>query len=128
MNSTRAALLQGAVDRQSGELFTMQPMTAADVNARRLAADNSRPAQDFTGVWVEPHVEMMRRPRTRPEGARHEISAGRPQVKFTATALPYAPALRDRITRQQTGERFEVAEIGGDGYGRTILSLTARGS
>jgi hypothetical protein len=127
----RALLLHGAVDRAAGESFTYQPYAAADPNAR-AAADGTRAAQVFTGVWVAPSVEANRRPRLDMgavrQGAMRQVSAGRPCVKLQAAALPYAAALGDRVLRALTGERWEVAAINSDGYGRIYLELTMRGS
>jgi hypothetical protein len=126
MNSTRAALMQGAVDRQAGEDILIEPMAApaGDVNARRVA-DGSRAACAVTGVWTAPQIEFARRPHEHVESRGHSLNATRPMVKIQTVLLPYALCLGDRVTRVATGERGETALVGSDGYGRTILSLTA---
>ncbi|HYD05898.1 MAG TPA: hypothetical protein VEC60_09235 [Reyranella sp.] len=139
MTPARAAMLHDAVDRQAAERFSILPTVAPygaahaggpweDVNARRLV-DPERSGMDFTGTWVAPRVPAERRPGLARDsgagGARREISAGRPCVKYSDGALPWRPQIGHQVTRLSTGERFEVAEIAGDGYGRTILLLTA---
>lgn len=131
MTPDRAARLHAAADRQFGELLTYQPMAAngGDVNGRPVS-DGARVAVTLTAIWVEPHVEGSRRPRldmsTVRQGGMRQVSAGRPAVKFSDGALPYPAQLGDRLQRLLTGEFFEVADIGGDGFGRTVLGLSAR--
>lgn len=131
MTPERLARLHEAVDRQSAETLTYQPMAAPSVNARP-AADPDRTVEDFAGIWSEPPVPAEQRPHldmaAARQGGMRRISAGRPTVKFADGALPYAARRGDRVLRPLTGERHEVADIAGDGYGRTILFLTARGS
>lgn len=127
MNSARAALLQGAIDRGFGEEILIEPRAASggDVNARRVA-DGERPAITVTGVWVAPQIEFARRPHTRVEGRNRDLSATRPTVKLQANAVPYALAIGDRVTRVATGERAEIAVVAFDGFGRLLLNLTAK--
>jgi hypothetical protein len=135
MNAARAAKLQGAVDDQVAESILIEPMTAPtlsgvpDVNARPVAVtDGSRPAVTVAGVWAEPQEEYARRPHGRSDVKNRDIAAQRPQVKIQAVLVPYALAVGDRLTRIATGQRYEAAIVGGDGYGRILVSLTARGS
>jgi hypothetical protein len=127
VNAARAALLQDAIDRQSGEDVLIEPMMPGiDANARPVP-DTARSPATITGVWSEGPVEASRRPHERVESRNRDSWATRPSVKFQADALPYALAVGDRITRVATGERCAVAVPTSDGFGRVIAFLTARG-
>ena len=129
MTPARAALLHGAVDRQSGESILIEPMTSSsgDVNARKVF-DTSRPMTTIIGQWVAPQIEFARRPHQRVEGRNRDVAATRPTVKFDQTLLPYGLVLGDRLTRVATGEKATASVVGSDGYGRTLVTLTAKGT
>lgn len=131
MNAARWQKMADAVDREAAETFIYQPMSAIDVNARPTA-DPGRAAQNLIAIWAAPSVESNRRPRldmaaTR-QGSARQVSSERPTIKFQTAALPYGPAIGDRVTRALTGEVLQVGEVNADGFGRTILGLTARSS
>lgn len=127
MNSARAALLQDAVDRQSGEDVLIEPMMApgGDVNVRRVP-DTGRAAMTITGVWSEPFTEYARRPHERAGARDRDVPAARPHVKFQTLLVPYELAVGDHVTRVATGEVYAAQSIGNDGFGRWMVGLTAR--
>jgi hypothetical protein len=127
LNPTRAALLQDATDRQSGEDVLVEPMTtgSAGVNGRPVA-DGARPAKTITAIWSEPFTEYARRPHERAQSHDRDVPSSRPHFKFQTGLLPYSLVIGDRVTRVATGERYAAQSIGADGFGRAMIGLTAR--
>lgn len=122
-----------AFDEMFGdEVFALSPRAAPpgsggrpDVNARRVA-DGSRPAFTFQGAFMSVaapgHLEGRRLPTNM---TRTAIAPG-PVIDAPRSAFEHLPREGDLVTRQATGEVFEVGKEITDADGRTVLHLIER--
>ena len=118
-------LSQPILDDHFGEVFTLEPRTRADPNGR-AAVDPTRLAQDFIGIWTDPHAIVQPANRTgHPKTEGEGFGDDKPSVDFTSAALPYDIVIGDLVTRQATGLRYAVSDIGKDGFTRSSAKLTA---
>ncbi|CUT12533.1 hypothetical protein BF49_3613 [Bradyrhizobium sp.] len=128
-NPFEQAALQtsAAVDSVFGELFTFTAMKATtDVDAPR-AADPDRQAFDAIGAYVA--VTSSFYPHARggvADDHAQKMVASQPLVSIDNANLRWVVVTGDRVTRQKTGEVFEISRPMPDGVKRTIFHLTAR--
>lgn len=106
-----ALVASGAVDTVFGELWDYAPMRSDDDNARG-SPDPDRAPLTITGAYIDPSMRAFGGP-TRTAGVRAEHpghASARPALNLDFTQLPFAPRHGDRVTRQETGETFKIAE------------------
>lgn len=126
MNPDRAARLHGAVDRDSGELFTFTGRKFAfDVDSPRVA-DSARPAFDVTGVWSGPSRTFYPHARGVSSDHAQQRIASKPSVKVDIALLSWSPVTGDLAVRQIDSSTYEIGEVLPDGFGRLVLMLTAK--
>jgi len=126
-NPERAAKLSAAMAKGFGGdfSFTARKLASADVNLPRVADDSRAP---FTAVGVYAGGSKVRHPAARGHASDHAqgeaISA--PRASFEDAALPWLPIEGDLCLRAETSETFAVARTLPDGFGRTLIYLTAK--
>lgn len=110
-----AAELNAAVNGLRGEGFRLLPMArATDVNAP-AAADPDRAILDFTATYDDPGtragsaVEGWQVATIRKGNPGH--TSDRPAVHAERSLFAVRPRQGDRLSRDATGEVFEIAEI-----------------
>lgn len=122
-----ASMTSAAVDFVYGELFTFTARAVAgDVDAPR-GPDASRPSFDATGGYIGPSSSLYPHARgsIADDHAQGDV-VSKPLVSVDNANLPWMPVTGDQVTRQKTGETFEIAKPLPDGVRRTIFRLTAR--
>ena len=114
------------------EVFALLPRAAPqgpggrpDVNARRVA-DLSRTAFAFRGAFMSVaspgHVQGRRMPA---DTTRTAVAPGA-TIDAPRSAFEHLPREGDLVTRQATGEVFEIGKEITDADGRTVLHLIER--
>lgn len=125
-NPERAAKLSAALAKGFGEDFTFTARKAqTDVNLPPVA-DPDRPQFTATGVFAGGSKE--RRPPARGYAADHAqgVVAAAPRASFEDATLPWTPTEGCLCLRVDTGDTFAVARTLPDGFGRTLIYLTAK--
>lgn len=113
------------IDGVFEEAFTIQPTSpppSGDRDARRIP---NGPAVPFLAVFSEEHVQRFPDARGHASSDAQQFGAGKTRVDFTTAALGFRPALNDVVTRAATSTLYLVADVGGNGFTRTCLVLTA---
>ncbi len=110
-----------ALDTIFGETITVTPMVKPSNG--RPGPDPNRAVTTVQGIFDEPSIQDFPAARGHAAASSHEFGTTKPQVEFTTDDVPYRIVIGDRITREN-GDRFEVADPGEDGFGRTVLKLT----
>lgn len=117
------------VDAVYSEGFLLEPMAhpvsgrVADVNARTVESAY-RPPVRFDGTWVAPGDLMNAHGRTKADSTTHQIAAEKPLIDAPETAFAQRPVERDRVTRIDTREVFEVAKVLPGDFGRLRIYVT----
>jgi len=128
VNAQRAAKLSAALARAFGEDFTFTARRVGDdedVNKPRVA-DASRSAFTVVGVFAGASKERFPNARGRAsDNAQGAVVSG-PRVTVEDVALPWLPRDGDTCVRGETGEVYSISRTVPDGFGRTLLYLTAR--
>jgi hypothetical protein len=123
------ALLEAAagatIDVPLEEPFTIQRAAAppADPNGRKTPSGSPVP---FSAVYSEPDVQRFPDARGHASSDAREFGAGKPRIDFPTASLPFRPVDTDLITRVATGVRYAISHVGGNGFTRTVLTLTAQ--
>lgn len=128
-HSDRSARLSAAVNRAFGEEFTFTARRFGidgDVNKPRVP-DASRP--EFIVVAAYAAGTKDRYPKAR--GGKTDddaigVAVSGPRVVVSDQDLPWRPVEGDLCFRVETGETFAVARPLADGFGRSVIYLTAK--
>lgn len=126
-NAIRAAKIASAVNRAFGEAFTfIARKQVDDVDLPRIA-DTSRPDFTINGSWNS--GAKVRVPRARGSNSDDQAQpavASSPRGDFAAADFQWTPSEGDLCRRHETGETFAVGRVVPNGFGRTIVYLTAK--
>lgn len=93
------------IDTYFGEDFTYQPMSHA---GGRYAADITRPPTDITAACYQVPVFSALVGKRTASNTVAEVSSSHIIIDLARGALPYAWKGKDRLTRTDTGEIFEI--------------------
>lgn len=126
-NADRAAKLSASLAKGFGEDFTFSARTVAgdDVNLPRVA-DTGRTTFTATGVYAGGSKE--RHPSARGYASDHAQAAitAAPRASFEDATLQWTPIEGDLCERVGTGDTYAVARTLPDGFGRTLVTFTAK--
>lgn len=122
-----AEVAGATVDVFAAEGFTLSPRKRPDDDANaRSVADPDRAEAAFRAIFVEPSERGFLDSRAHADSAASAIVSTKPAIDFPVSALLYAIAEGDRVTREKTGQAYDVAEVHPDGFGRVRATLNAR--
>lgn len=121
-----AQLASSAVDTIYGELFTFIAMKAGVDRGSPRIIDTSRAVFSVTAAFYDPSKSGFPHARgtANNQAQRHVITE--PFVSVDNDRLNWSAVTGDRVTRQKTGEQYEIARPMPDGVRRTIFVLTAK--
>jgi len=122
----RDAKLSGAIDKAFGEVFVLAGRRQiADVNLPR-EADPDRPLLQVVGTFDDPLSTIHPDARGYASDHAYQRAATKPIASIDDALLLWAPRDGDLLTRGFNGSVYEIARVQPDGYGRTVLTLTAK--
>lgn len=131
VNSTpfaaRSLRLSNSLEKAFGETFSFEPfMKADDVNGRRTP-DPSRAAFVSRGIFEAPSQSQTPTARgAMQDDLAHAVAASFPSVLVNDANLTWLPRPGDKVTRDFDGNFYEVSRTYPNGFGSTVVQLTAK--
>ncbi|HWL06730.1 MAG TPA: hypothetical protein VNQ99_17640 [Xanthobacteraceae bacterium] len=124
--AARDAKLSGAIDNAFGEALTLAGRRqVADVNLPR-DEDPDRLPMLVVGTFDDATGTIYPNARGYASDHAYQRAASKPIATIDDALLTWQPRDGDLLTRVFNGAVYEIARVQPDGYGRTVLTLTAK--
>ena len=125
--AARQSRVSGAIDKAFGEALSLAGRKAPvdDVNLPSVA-DATRPQFDFVGTFNEPGTTLHPDARGSASDHAQQRSVTQPVATIDDALLQWPVREKDVLTRDHDGAVYEVARALPNGFGRTVLYLTAK--